>query len=112
MFLQAMRHEKPTTILVGVRPQIRIRVRTSIRIRMFKSSSSDNFIPLGKQRPRTTHHIPAAYGVHWVPAVHMCASVPKHITRLTTATTTKPSTTQHIQQRTAFTGCLQCTGVL
>ena len=57
------------------------------------------------------YHIPAAHGVHWVPAVHMCASVPKHITRLTTATTTRPSSTHHIQQRTAFTGCLQCTGV-
>ena len=122
MFLQAMRHEKPTTILIGVRPQMRIRVRTSIRIRITKIVQilklrqlhpiGEAKTPLGKQRPRTTHHIPAAYGVHRVPAVHMCASVPKHITRLTTATTTRPSTTQHIQQRTAFTGCLQCTGVL
>ena len=29
----------------------------------------------------------------------------KHITTLTTATTTRPSTTHHIQQRTAFTRC-------
>ena len=36
MFLQAMRHEKPTTILIGVRPQMRIRVRTSMRIRITK----------------------------------------------------------------------------
>ena len=63
-----------------------------------------------KSQHHTAH--PAAYGVHCVPAVHMCASVPKHIIRLTTATTTRPSTTQHIQQRTAFTGCLQCTGVI
>ena len=36
MFLQAMRHEKPKAILIGVRPQMRIRVRTSIRIRITK----------------------------------------------------------------------------
>ena len=112
MFLQAMRHEKPTTILIAARSQMRIRVITSIRIRITKIVQILNFNPLGKQRPRTTHHIPATYGVHWVPAVHMCASVQKHITRLTTATTTRPNTTQHIQQRTAFTGCLPCTGVL
>ena len=36
MFLQAMKHEKPTTILGSVRPQMRIRVRTSIRIKCTK----------------------------------------------------------------------------
>ena len=50
-------------------------------------------VPKHITRPSITHHIPAAYGVHWV---HMCASVPKHITRLTTATTTRPSITHHI----------------
>ena len=114
MFLQAMRHEKPTTILIGVRPQMRIRVRTSIRIRItqiVQILKLRQLHPIGEAK--TPHHTahPAAYGVHWVPAVHMCASVQKHITRLTTATTTRPNTTQHIQQRTAFTGCLQCTGV-
>ena len=112
MFLQAMRHEKLTTILIGVRPQMRIRVRTSIRIRITKIVQIlklQQLHPIGEAK--TLHHTshpssvrrslgacsahvcecakahhqaghchyyktqqhtahPAAYGIHWVPAVH------------------------------------------
>ena len=57
MFLQAMRHEKPTTILIDVCPQMRTRVRTSIRIRITKIVQIlklRQLYPIGEAK--TPHH--------------------------------------------------------
>ena len=113
--LQAMRHEKPTTIIIGVRPQMENQNQNLNQNQNYQNSSNPQALTtssLWGSKDPAPHHIPATYSIHRVPAVHMCASVPKRTTRLTTATTTRPSTTHHIQQRTAFTGCLQCTSML
>ena len=51
MFLQAMRHEKPTTIHIGVCPQMRIRIRITKIVQILKLRQLH---PFGEAK--TQHH--------------------------------------------------------
>ena len=82
MFLQAMRHEKPTTILIGVRPQMRIRVRTSIRIRITKIVQIlklRQLHPTGEaETPHHTSHLSSVRHSLGACSAHVCECAKAH----------------------------------